>query len=189
MTTDRRTRLLDTAIAVIAEHGLRGLTHRAVQVAAGLPHGSVTYYFKTREQLVLAVVERIIDIDRERARPAVRQLLQQLAAAREQPNHREIAALLRRWWTDSHQLLLARYELDLAGARDRSIRDAMARCGAEFRDLAELVAVQAGAPDPRFDAQVIAALVDGLMFDFVTRGALSDEQLEEGVRRAVGAAP
>jgi hypothetical protein len=64
----------------------------------------------------------------------------------------------------------------------------MARCGAEFRDLAELVAVQAGAPDPRFDAEVITALVDGLMFDFVTRGVLADEPLEEGVRRAIAAA-
>lgn len=84
-------------------------------------------------------------------------------------------------------MLLARYELDLAGARDPSIRDAMARCGAEFRDLAELVALQAGSPEPAFDAQVISALVDGLMFDFVTRRVLSDDHLEEGVRRAISA--
>ncbi|WP_335985566.1 TetR/AcrR family transcriptional regulator [Glycomyces sp. MUSA5-2] len=185
MTTDRRIRILDTAIDVIAEHGLRGLTHRAVQEAADLPHGSVTYYFKTRDLLVLAVVERIIEIDRERARPAIAQALRQLAAMRDRPDFDAIAALLRGWWTESRRLLLARFELDLAGARDPAIRDAMARCGDEFRDLAELVAVQAGSPDPAFDAQVIAALVDGLMFDFVTRGDLSDGHLAAGVRRAL----
>lgn len=186
MTTDRRTQLLDTALSLIAEQGLRGLTHRAVQDAAGLPHGSVTYYFKTRDQLVLAVVDRIIEIDRERAQPAIRAALRALTAAPAQPDYRKIAELLRTWWTDSHQLLLARYELDLAGARDPAVRDAMARCGEEFRDLAELVAVQAGSPDPAFDAQVVTSLVDGLMFHFVTRGPLSDEILREGVRRAIG---
>jgi len=185
MTTDRRTQLLDTALALIAKQGLRGLTHRAVQDAAGLPHGSVTYYFKTRDQLVLAVVERIIEIDRERAQPAIRAALRTLTAAPAAPDYQKLAKLLRRWWTDSHQLLLARYELDLAGARDLAIREAMARCGAEFRDLAELVAVQAGSPDTAFDAQVITALIDGLMFDFITRGPLSDAVLAEGVRRAL----
>ncbi|GAA1673367.1 ABC-F family ATP-binding cassette domain-containing protein [Glycomyces endophyticus] len=188
MPTDRRAQLLDTAIAVIADQGLRGLTHRAVQDAAGLPHGSVTYYFKTREQLVLAVVDRIVEVDGERARPAVRQALK-LLAAREQTDLAELAALLRTWWTDSRELLLARYELDLAGARDAAVRDAMARCGSEFRDLAELVAAQAGAPDPGFDAEVVTALLDGLMFEFTTRGRLTDEHLREGVRRALGARP
>ncbi|NUT34465.1 MAG: TetR family transcriptional regulator [Hamadaea sp.] len=187
MTTDRRTQLLDTALALIAEQGLRGLTHRAVQDAAGLPHGSVTYYFKTRDQLVLAVVERIIEIDRERAQPAIRAALRALTAAPAEPDYQKLAELLRRWWTDSHRLLLARYELDLAGARDAAVRDAMARCGAEFRDLAELLAVQSGSPDPGFEAQVITALVDGLMFDFVIRGPRSDAHLREGIRRALGA--
>ncbi|MBO3742636.1 TetR/AcrR family transcriptional regulator [Actinoplanes flavus] len=185
MTTDRRTQMLDTALTLIAERGLRGLTHRAVQDAAGLPHGSVTYYFKTRDQLVLAVVERIIEIDRERARPAIRAAVRALAGAPAETDHRQIAALLQSWWTESRQLLLARYELDLAGARDPSIRDAMRRCGAEFRDLAELVAVQAGSPDPAFDAEVVTCLVDGLMFHFVTRGPLSSDHLSEGVRRAL----
>ncbi|MQM25490.1 TetR/AcrR family transcriptional regulator [Glycomyces albidus] len=185
MPTDRRTQLLDTAIAVIAEHGLRGLTHRAVQDAAGLPHGSVTYYFRTRYELLLAVVERITEVDRERALPAVNRAVRALAADRDRPDPAGIAAMLRGWWTDSRQLLLARFELELAGARDPAVREAMARCGTEFRDLAELVAVQAGSADPAFDARVIAALVDGLMFDFVTRGGLSAAHLEEGVRRAL----
>ncbi len=184
VTTDRRTHMLDTAIAVIASEGLRGLTHRAVQDAAGLPHGSVTYYFKTRDQLVLAVVDRIVDIDRDRARPVIREALRNLTAQAE-PDYSSLASLLRAWWTDSRQLLLARYELDLAGSRDLSIREAMRRCGAEFRDLAELVALKAGSSDPAFDAQVITSLVDGLMFDFVTRKTLSDDHLHEGIRRAL----
>ena len=36
---DRRTAILDGALAVLAEQGMRGLTHRAVDAAAGLPAG------------------------------------------------------------------------------------------------------------------------------------------------------
>ena len=44
----RRRRILDAATVVVADHGLRGLTHRAVDREAGLPEGSCSAYFRTR---------------------------------------------------------------------------------------------------------------------------------------------
>ncbi|WP_051467529.1 TetR/AcrR family transcriptional regulator [Actinomadura oligospora] len=183
--TDRRALLLDTAIAVIASHGLRGLTHRAVQEAAGLPHGSVTYYFKTRDMLILAVVDRMIEIDKERSGPAAHELLRAIATRSDAPDYDRIAELLRGWWSESRELLLARFELELAGAREPLIRDAMARCRAEFRQLAELIALAAGSEDARFDAEVVTKLIDGLMFDFVTRAPQDPRHLTTGLRRAI----
>lgn len=58
-TAQRRTVLADAAIRVVAEHGLRGLTHRAVDAAAQLPQGSTSNIFRTRAELVEAVAERI----------------------------------------------------------------------------------------------------------------------------------
>jgi DNA-binding transcriptional regulator YbjK len=49
--TPRRRELLDAALAVTAAHGLRGLTHRAVDRQAGLPEGSCSAYFRTRQAL------------------------------------------------------------------------------------------------------------------------------------------
>ena len=49
---DRRTEILDAALRVLAEHGMRGLTHRAVDEAAGIPPGSTSYYFRSRSALV-----------------------------------------------------------------------------------------------------------------------------------------
>ncbi len=188
---DTPTLLLDTAIAVIAEHGLRGLTHRALQEAAGLKHGSVTYYFKTWDLLVLAVVDRMVEIERDRSGPVIHDLVRSLAVRPQgqqaEPDYDRIAALLQQWWTASRDLLLARFELDLAGARQPAVREAMARCGAEFRRAAELVALAAGSPDPELDAQVLVKLMDGLMLDFVIRPPQDRRHLALGLRHAVEA--
>ncbi|MCP3754322.1 TetR family transcriptional regulator [Streptomyces sp. TBY4] len=61
MNQDRRDRLRDAAIAVLSEAGGRGLTHRAVDAAAGVPLGTAKNYFPTREELLRAVAERCLE--------------------------------------------------------------------------------------------------------------------------------
>ena len=55
----RRTEIADAAITALATRGMRGLTHRAVDQTAGLPEGSSSYYYRTRQALLQAVVERL----------------------------------------------------------------------------------------------------------------------------------
>ncbi|MFJ3201189.1 TetR/AcrR family transcriptional regulator [Streptomyces sp. NPDC086989] len=62
-TPDRRTLIADTAIALVAAAGLRGLTHRAVDGAARLPAGSTSYYFRTRTALIGACYQRLAELD------------------------------------------------------------------------------------------------------------------------------
>ncbi|GIG86849.1 TetR/AcrR family transcriptional regulator [Plantactinospora endophytica] len=61
---DRFAVITDAAIELVAELGMRGLTHRAVDARAGLPLGSTSAYFRTRKALVEAVVRRLVDLDR-----------------------------------------------------------------------------------------------------------------------------
>ena len=61
----RREQILDAAITLLGERGIHGVTHRAVDAPAGLPAGSTTNYFSTRDKLLDAVVER--HAERERA--------------------------------------------------------------------------------------------------------------------------
>ncbi|RST06576.1 TetR/AcrR family transcriptional regulator [Streptomyces sp. WAC07149] len=61
MNQDRRDRLRDAAIAVLAEAGGRGLTHRAVDAAAEVPLGTAKNYFPTRDALLRAVAERCLE--------------------------------------------------------------------------------------------------------------------------------
>jgi AcrR family transcriptional regulator len=51
--------LADAAIALLAESGVHGVTHRAVERRAGLPTGTASNYFRTREALLVATAERI----------------------------------------------------------------------------------------------------------------------------------
>jgi AcrR family transcriptional regulator len=60
---DRRTQLLDAALAVVADRGLKGLTHRAVDAAAGVAEGTTSNYYRSRSTLVEAVLERLLQLD------------------------------------------------------------------------------------------------------------------------------
>src|SRR4051794_36894495 len=55
----RRRKLLEAALHVIADEGLRGLTHRAVDRRAGLPEGSCSAYLRTRHALQAALTEHV----------------------------------------------------------------------------------------------------------------------------------
>jgi AcrR family transcriptional regulator len=61
----RREELLDAAVTVLGERGIHALTHRTVDATAGLPAGSTSNHFRTRDALLNAVVERFAA--RERA--------------------------------------------------------------------------------------------------------------------------
>lgn len=60
---DRRIQLLDAALGVVADKGLKGLTHRAVDAAAGLSEGTTSNYYRSRTALVEAVLERLLQLD------------------------------------------------------------------------------------------------------------------------------
>jgi AcrR family transcriptional regulator len=60
---DRRTQLLDAALAVLADKGMKGLTHRAVDAAAHLPEGTTSNYYRNRAALVEAVLDRLLELD------------------------------------------------------------------------------------------------------------------------------
>ena len=58
----RRRELADAAIGLLASSGVHGLTHRAVENAAGLPPGTASNYFRTREALLVAAAERVAEL-------------------------------------------------------------------------------------------------------------------------------
>lgn len=61
---DRRTQILDAAIAIMGEGGTRALTHRGVDRRLGLVAGSASNYFRTRGALLEAAMGRILELDR-----------------------------------------------------------------------------------------------------------------------------
>ncbi|CAN5622977.1 hypothetical protein BH10ACT10_BH10ACT10_07830 [soil metagenome] len=57
---DRVQRILEVSGELVVEHGVEGVTTRAIATAAGLPVASLYQYFADKEAVLLALVERDI---------------------------------------------------------------------------------------------------------------------------------
>lgn len=60
MVTDVRTRILESALALLGESGVAELTQPKVSRAAGISQSHLTYYFPTRADLLLAVARHAV---------------------------------------------------------------------------------------------------------------------------------
>ncbi|HEY4420178.1 MAG TPA: TetR family transcriptional regulator [Pseudonocardia sp.] len=115
--SDRRTEILDAALHVLAERGMRGLTHRAVDGAAGIPPGSTSYHFRRRSALVAGCVERPLEVDMRVDLPLVRSGATDAAGLAA-----VLASVCVAMVTRERYRTLARYELSLAAVRDEHLR-------------------------------------------------------------------
>ena len=60
----KRDRLIDAALRLFYEHGIERTTIADIAAAANVPPGNVYYYFKTKEDIVDAVVSaRVTEIE------------------------------------------------------------------------------------------------------------------------------
>lgn len=192
----RVARLADAAVELLAEGGMRALTHRAVDARAGMPPGTTSAYLRTRQALIEAVVQRLADLDRadlaahelpteapRAAPPLGPEGLDQLATG--------VAEVLDRWLTTGRTRSLARYACLLEAVHRPELRQILDH-GTVLRVQARDLLARAGAPDPRRQGDQFVAFVDGLLFDrLVGAGALSApppgtpasrEDLRTGVR-------
>lgn len=183
--TDRRTALLDAALHVIGTRGLREATHRAVETQAGVPHGSVTYYFGNREGLLAAAVERMRELDEDRVAAMAQQLVMAFATSGADAAIDAVAEGAAAMFEADPVPMQARYEMLLAGSRDEPIGQLMRECTRIFWELAKPVAIAAGSTDPDGDARIIMAMIDGLYFDALTKGEPDPAVLRRGIRQAL----
>lgn len=160
----RQARLLDEAIALVAGGGLGAVTHRSVENAAGAPHGSVTYWFGTRDGLVAAIVERLVT-ECEGQVAAIAERVAEAFAAGSAPDVQAVADGLRSWIDDNREVHLARLELELAAVRDPRLAERMRDAASVFWRMCEPLAAALGSDDPERDGRAMAAMVDGLLLD------------------------
>ncbi|MFJ9693364.1 TetR/AcrR family transcriptional regulator [Kitasatospora sp. NPDC101183] len=157
----RPTLIADAAIALVAERGLRGLTHRAVDEAAGLPTGSTSNLARTRAALLELALVRIAE--RESAEfvdPALRGSPRAALA--------EVAAEgLHRAVTTGRALTVVRIELALEAARRPELREVYDRLGARFHEAATFLLAGCGSPEPAADARRLIRWCDGVLFNAV----------------------
>ncbi|MGI5239666.1 TetR/AcrR family transcriptional regulator [Dactylosporangium sp. CA-139066] len=155
----RREQLLDAAIEVIGGGGIRALTHRAVDAAAGLPAGSASNLYRTRDALVDGVVERFAE--RERAN------WEAIAAEVVPTTPAELAEVLTRFARLStgpqRSLTLARYAILLEAAIRPALRARLLATGARVNAWAMNWMRASGSADPARDAPIIMNHWTGIM--------------------------
>lgn len=180
---DRRILLLDATLHLIGSGGLEAVTHRAVEREAGVPHGSTTYYFGARKQLIDAAVQRLVELDREHLERLAHDLAMALARRDAYPDIKRLLAAVVAWIDQDKSIQIARYELELAGARDAGVRATMSLSAAFFWRLFEPVAIAAGSQNPERDARMIVATLDGLLMDWLTHEPPDDSLITDGFQR------
>src|SRR2546428_6717925 len=62
----RRAEIVEAAVAVIAEQGLQNLSLSQIEKRAGMSRGQLTYYFPTKEEILLAVFDHLLALMRAR---------------------------------------------------------------------------------------------------------------------------
>ncbi|MEV6593914.1 TetR/AcrR family transcriptional regulator [Streptomyces acidicola] len=153
----------DTALVLLAERGMRGLTHRAVDEAAGLPQGSTSNHARTRQALLEITVRRLAEREAQVLMP------DEMPAAQEGHDGVEgivdgLALALHRYLTGHRDLLVARYELALEATRRPGLREFYDAAGMRFRDPLTAWVTEAGSRDPARHVLSLVAFCDGLMF-------------------------
>ncbi|MCK0175692.1 MULTISPECIES: TetR/AcrR family transcriptional regulator [Mycobacteriaceae] len=172
-----RQRLIDTAIELFKHHSVAGTSLQMISDELGLTKSAIYHHFRTRDELLSAVMEPIITevialVDAAEARPGARARAEHLIAgyAALAAAHRELIPLLT---GDPGVVALLRVRTDWG--------DVVARQMAVFADL-----------EPGLGGQVKAALVmsgiasaAGVDYGDVDEAALRD-QLAAAGRRALG---
>lgn len=129
--TDRVTR---AAVEVLGLKGAAGLTHRAVDRHAGLPEGSTSNLFRTRDALVGAVCRFLTEHDlatlaKAESRFDAVPITHADAAA-------ELARIVCRWSEQEAVLTAARLEIFLIARRDPRLAAQLDQVRKNFRDRA-----------------------------------------------------
>jgi DNA-binding transcriptional regulator YbjK len=171
----RRRALLEAAVRVIGRGGIAAADHRAVAAEAGVPLGSTTYYFDSKDDMVAQALHYVAD--READRLALEMERGRLTEGKGSPAER-LADLMIDVWAGDRVALLAQYELYLESARRGDLRPAAERWDRAYTEFLQRALGQLGAPDPPRQARLLCVALDGLLLDHVATASSPDELRE-----------
>jgi len=170
---DRRQRLTEVTLDVIAEHGVAGTTHRRVAAAADVPLGSVTYHFASLEHLLTAAFTHL-------AETAAATFDAQMTAIEPGADARTkvVEAMLADLVDNQRSAVLA-YELYAAAARNPQLRVITQ----EWMDSTRRSLQRHFDPDT---AEALDALIEGLILHAtLSTRPVDPEKIRDSIRRLV----
>lgn len=172
--------LLGAALRVVAEQGLKGLTHRAVDRAAGLPEGSCSAYLRTRQALVAALTSYVA----EGVTGDCENLARDLATCQledDQAIETVTSFFMRR--LDERERLLTWMELSLASARDPELAELLADNELRLIELVASILEARGKDHSEARAATLVASFDGVLLRALP---LAEGSRRPFVRQSIG---
>jgi AcrR family transcriptional regulator len=174
----RREEILRAAHDVALRRGIDGLTVRAVAARARLSHGSVLFHFKRKEQLGLALLDRVLAttvppgiLDAIEAHPDPREQLlalfrQEMGRLAAEP--RPVRLLLEYWSRGAHNATIR-----------KKILAALEGYRTVFRRLAEEVLRDQGNRGSQASPAGVAAAAVSLILGYSVQGMIDPGYLDE----------
>jgi DNA-binding transcriptional regulator YbjK len=174
----RRDQALEAALELLGTNGVHGLTHRAVDTRAGLPPGTTSNYFRTRDALLRGALDHLTGLERAR--------LEAMAVPTPADHSagqiaRDAAEMFGYLLGPARTLTLARHALFLEAARRPELRALLTTATKPYWRLLEHRLRAAGSIDPLGHARLLLACIDGLLVDQLLRPT-TDFSPERAVR-------
>ncbi|MCV7004884.1 TetR/AcrR family transcriptional regulator [Mycobacterium gordonae] len=185
---ERRRELCDAAIQLLADDGAKGLSHLKVDRKSGVPDGTTSFYFRTRSALLLAVAERLAELDlanlqsvADNARPT--------GAGRGRRSPSLLSQVVIQSGCEPElSRTRARYELTMQAARDPALAATLAHGTEAFTKLHREILVQLMPRGTELESAVVDDLsnitltfINGLLLRFAHGDRIIDsaEQLDK----------
>lgn len=164
---DRRALIAEAAIDIIAARGVHALSHGALDTELGLPKGSTSYYYRTRQGLLEAIVAAITTRSKE-------DFAASGMGASESTTPAEAAGMVAGWLLDlmerrpSH--VIARYALLIELSQDATLHGQLAH-SLFSTERAEQLFEALGVADTASAASGFVSVIEGVVFDRLLAGA------------------
>lgn len=181
---DRRQRILDATLQVIAEGGVDAVSHRRVATLAGVPLGSTTYYFESRAHLIREAFAAHLARSRQLMARDTAQEPVDIDDAVDR-----VCATLDREFADRDRLL-AEYEMTLFAARDPALAELLRGFDTAITDRLIEPFRAFGIPDPQAAARSVLQILRGHQLDQLVHGDAATDDLKRRLRALLrGLAP
>jgi len=178
----RRRQLLEATLAVIGDGGVDAVRHRRVAAEAGLPLGSITYYFSSRDALIEEAFELFLQTNTE----FIDGLWTSFDGTSVDDVVGFIVEMVRVEFEDP-RLLRAEYELIIYAARHEELAEPFRKWEQNTTSRVAEVLERIGAPRPFSTARTLMELVRGFELLRLVRTHPEDE-LAERLREVLNAA-
>ncbi|GGG19045.1 hypothetical protein GCM10007304_36260 [Rhodococcoides trifolii] len=167
---ERRDQIADCAIHLIADRGIRALTHRAIDSQLALPAGSTSYYFRSRRDLLTAIVDMLTSRSRTE--------FAELDTSHVVPS---VARYLGRLVSERRHDVVARAAMTIECGDDQALRDRLANCLFSTPRAQALLGDTGGAG--------FVALLEGLVYETTVNGREFVDGFEPIIERYLNAQP